>query len=174
VNTATTRTYRPLLHDFLFARDTMVVNSTREARRSLDERTPVLLLDSIARMTDEQKNRLFSSAQSMATSSKNAINWDETTAKDALNQLYRSQIEWHKKWALPVAVLVFFLIGAPLGAIIRKGGLGMPIIISVIFFVIYYVLVITGDKLAKEGTWPAFWGGWMPTLVLAPIAIYLT
>jgi lipopolysaccharide export system permease protein len=96
------------------------------------------------------------------------------TAKDALNQLYRLQIEWHKKWSLPVAVIVFFLIGAPLGALIRKGGLGMPIIISVMFFVIYYVIFITGDKLAKEGTWPAFWGGWIPTLVLAPIAIYLT
>ena len=73
-----------------------------------------------------------------------------------------------------MAVLVFFLIGAPLGAIIRKGGLGMPIIISVAFFVIYYVMYIVGEKSAKDGLLPAFWGGWIPTFVLMPIAIYLT
>jgi lipopolysaccharide export system permease protein len=174
VNLATTRTYRPLLYDFLFSRDTMVMTATREARRSLDERRVARLIDSIARLPDVQKDRLYSSAQTSASSSLGAINWDETTAKDVLRQLYTAQIEWHKKWALPVAVIVFFLIGAPLGAIIRKGGLGMPIIISVIFFVIYYVIFITGDKLAKEGSWPAFWGGWIPIMVLMPIAIYLT
>ncbi len=174
VNLATTRTYRPLLYDHLFSRDTMVVTHSREARRSLDERRPTLLIDSIAGLTDVQKDRLYSNAQQAASNSKGSIDWDETMTKDVLNQLYRAEIEWHKKWSLPVAVLVFFLIGAPLGAIIRKGGLGMPIIISVAFFVIYYVIFITGEKLAKEGTWPAFWGGWIPTLVLMPVAIYLT
>ena len=174
VNLATTRTYRPFLYDHLFHRDTMVVTSTRQARRSLDERRPVMLLDSIAGLSVEQKDRLYRQAQQAATSSRGVITWDENQTKEALNQLYRAEIEWHKKWSLPVAVIVFFLIGAPLGAIIRKGGLGMPIIISVIFFVIYYVIFITGEKLAKEGTWPAFWGGWIPTLVLMPIAIYLT
>ena len=174
VNIATTKTYRPLLHDHLFSRDTMVISATADARRSLDERRPVMLLDSIANLPDSQKDRLYANARVAASNSKGAISYDELTAKDALNQLYRSQIEWHKKWALPVAVIVFFLIGAPLGAIIRKGGLGMPIVISVAFFVLYYVIYITGDKLAKEGTWPAFWGGWIPTLVLMPVAIYLT
>ena len=174
VNIATTRTYRPLLYDYLFSRDTMVVTFTREARTILDEKRPALLLDSIARLSDSEKSRIYANAQVAASNSKNSIDWKETGSKDALNQLYRAQIEWHKKWSLPVAVIVFFLIGAPLGAIIRKGGLGMPIVISVIFFVIYYVIFITGDKLAKEGTWSAFWGGWIPTFVLMPIAIYLT
>jgi lipopolysaccharide export system permease protein len=174
VNSATTSTYRALLYDRVFSRDTMVVTSTREAKRSLSERTKVNLMDSIALLDNVQKDRLYSSAQAAAAGSRSDINWDEMTAKDTISQLYTAQIEWHKKWALPVAVLVFFLIGASLGAIIRKGGLGMPIIISVAFFVIYYVIYIIGDKLAKEGTWPAFWGGWIPTLVLMPIAIYLT
>jgi lipopolysaccharide export system permease protein len=174
VNLATTHTYRPLLYDQLFARDTMVVTATREARRSLDERRTVRLMDSIVQMSEADKDRLYSGALAAAMSSKSVISWDEMTAKDALNLLYQYQIEWHKKWSLPVAVIVFFLIGAPLGAIIRKGGLGMPIIISVIFFVIYYVVYITGEKLAKEGTWPAFWGGWIPVMVLLPIALYLT
>ena len=102
------------------------------------------------------------------------FNYDERSAKDALNLLYRSQIEWHSKWSLPVSILIFFLIGAPLGAIIRKGGLGMPIVISVIFFVIYYIISITGQKLAKEGTWAAVYGMWLSTFILTPVAAYLT
>ena len=70
--------------------------------------------------------------------------------------------------------MIFFLVGAPLGAIIRKGGLGMPIVISVIFFVIYYIISISGEKLAKEGTWNSFFGMWISSLILAPIAVYLT
>lgn len=69
---------------------------------------------------------------------------------------------------------LFFLIGAPLGAIVRRGGLGMPIVISVIFFVIYYIISSSGEKMAKEGTWEAFYGTWLSAFVLAPVAIYLT
>jgi lipopolysaccharide export system permease protein len=74
---------------------------------------------------------------------------------------------------VPVSILIFFLIGAPLGAIIRKGGLGVPIVISVIFFVIYYVISVSGEKLAKEGTWSSSLGMWISSIVLLPIAIYL-
>ena len=66
------------------------------------------------------------------------------------------------------------MIGAPLGAIIRKGGLGLPIVISVIFFVIYYVISTSGEKMAKEGTWESLYGMWLPVVVLTPVAIYLT
>ncbi|MFR9660416.1 MAG: LptF/LptG family permease, partial [Rikenellaceae bacterium] len=62
----------------------------------------------------------------------------------------------------------------PLGAIIRKGGLGMPIVVSVIFFVIYYIISLTGEKMAKEGVWAAINGMWISAYVLTPIAIYLT
>lgn len=79
-------------------------------------------------------------------------------------RLYRSKVEWHKKLALPVTIIIFFLIGAPLGAIVRRGGLGMPIVISVIFFVIYYIISSSGEKMAKEGTWEAFYGTWLSAL----------
>ncbi len=174
VNVATTKTYRPLLYGYLFERDTMVVTHSNEARASLNGRLRVMLLDSLQNLSLTEKATIYEAAQRLAANSRGVISFDETMTKDALNTLYRSQIEWHKKWSLPVAVIVFFLIGAPLGAIIRKGGLGMPIVISVAFFVLYYVISIMGEKLAKEGSWPAFWGVWMPTLVLLPIAIYLT
>ena len=75
---------------------------------------------------------------------------------------------------MPISIIIFFLIGAPLGAIIRKGGLGTPIVISVIFFVFYYVISVSGEKMSSEGTWAALYGMWLPIAVLTPIAIYLT
>jgi lipopolysaccharide export system permease protein len=65
------------------------------------------------------------------------------------------------------------LIGAPLGAIIRKGGLGMPVVISVAFFVFYYIVSLNGEKAAKEGVWSSFAGIWLSSFILTPIAIYL-
>jgi lipopolysaccharide export system permease protein len=174
VNSTTSRTYGPLFHDYVFVRDTMVVSNTAEATLSLTERTPDLLLDSLPRLSLQQISKLYADAERTAKNSRNSVTYDESAAKDVLNQLYSSQIEWQTKWALPIAVIVFFLIGAPLGAIIRKGGLGMPIVISVSFFVLYYVLKIMGEKLAREGSWSAPAGVWMPTAVLLPIAIYLT
>ena len=102
------------------------------------------------------------------------FSFDESASKEALNQLYRSKVEWHKKMSLPVSIIIFFLIGAPLGAIIRRGGLGLPVVVSVIFFVIYYMISLTGEKLAKEGNWEAVYGMWLSTFILAPIAVYLT
>jgi lipopolysaccharide export system permease protein len=66
------------------------------------------------------------------------------------------------------------MIGAPLGAIIKKGGLGLPIVISVIFFVFYYVVSTSGEKMAKEGTWSSLLGMWISSIVLFPLAVYLT
>ena len=76
--------------------------------------------------------------------------------------------------SLPVSIMIFFLIGAPLGAIIRKGGLGLPVVVSVIFFVIYYIISLSGEKAAKEGNWEAVYGMWLSTFILTPIAVYLT
>ena len=88
--------------------------------------------------------------------------------------LYRSQTSWHEKLSLPVSILIFFLIGAPLGAIIRKGGLGTPIVISVGFFLIYYIITMTGKKLVNDGAWAPFYGMWLSSFILFPLAIFLT
>ncbi|MDQ3047907.1 MAG: LptF/LptG family permease, partial [Bacteroidota bacterium] len=64
--------------------------------------------------------------------------------------------------------------GAPLGAIIRKGGLGMPVVVSVVFFIIFHILSITGEKLAKEGKIDPGYGMWMATVILLPIGVFLT
>ncbi len=82
-------------------------------------------------------------------------------------------IEFHRKFALSFACILLFLIGAPLGAIIRKGGLGMPLVIAVAFFITFHILNITGEKLAKSGAVDVWVGMWMSTLILLPLAIWL-
>lgn len=84
------------------------------------------------------------------------------------------RIEWHKKFTLSVACLVFFFIGAPLGAIIRKGGLGVPVIVSVLIFIFYYIVNVSGEKMAKSGQWYIPFGVWLSSMVLAPIGTFLT
>lgn len=88
--------------------------------------------------------------------------------------LKRYEAEWHKKLTLSFACLVFFFIGAPLGAIIRKGGLGTPAVISIFFFVIYYVISLSGQKLAEENLIGSFAGMWAASYILMPIGIFLT
>ena len=86
----------------------------------------------------------------------------------------RHEIELQKKFTLSLACLIFFFIGAPLGAIIRKGGLGTPIVISVLLFVVYYIIDNTGYKLARDGHWPVWQGVWLSSAVLLPLGIFLT
>jgi len=87
-------------------------------------------------------------------------------------RLYK--IEWHKKITLSLACLVLFLIGAPLGSIIRKGGLGTPLIFAILLFMFFFFFNTTGEKYAKENVMTAFGGMWMATLFLLPIGIFLT
>ncbi len=174
VNTATTRSYEPLLKEHLFTKDNTVLALPDSLLYDKSGFRPAEVLDSIARLDVRGKGRIWNEARVQAKNSRNMFSFDETAAKESLNQLYRSKVEWHRKISLPVCIMIFFLIGAPLGAIIRKGGLGMPIVISVIFFVIYYIISLMGEKLAKEGTWEAVYGMWLSAFILAPVAIYLT
>ncbi len=175
VNRTTTMAYNPLLRDQIFIKDPDAISppDTVVVDRSAKVYSKYLL-DSIETMTTRDKKRLYSNARQSAVAARNSFSFDESTSKEALNQLYRSKNEWHRKLALPVSIFIFFLVGAPLGAIIRKGGLGMPIVISVIFFVIYYIISISGEKMAKEGSWSSLLGMWISSIVLFPLAVYLT
>lgn len=86
----------------------------------------------------------------------------------------RYDIEWHRKFTLAVSCLLLFGIGAPLGAIIRKGGLGLPVVMAIIFFLIYHVIFTISEKAAKDGSLEPFWGMWMAIIVLTPLAVFLT
>jgi lipopolysaccharide export system permease protein len=85
-----------------------------------------------------------------------------------------SKIEWHRKFSFSMACLVLFFIGAPLGSIIRKGGFGMPLVAAIIFFIIFHLLNIFGEKFAKENVTSPFFGMWLAIFVLIPVGIFLT
>ncbi len=104
-----------------------------------------------------------------ASTDMSAINYDN----DRKN-LRMHLMKWHEKITMSIACLVLFLIGAPLGSIIRKGGIGLPLIFAVIFFVIFFLLNNFGSKLVKQDVMQPFSGMWMATFVLLPIGIFLT
>jgi lipopolysaccharide export system permease protein len=88
--------------------------------------------------------------------------------------LNRYSMERHRKYTLSLAVIIFFFIGAPLGAIIRKGGLGMPVVVSILLFIAYYVVSMTGEKSAREDVWGMITGMWFSTLIFLPVGVWLT
>lgn len=141
---------------------------------SLPRLVPAAVMGMLDTMSVEKRNTVFGQALSWAEEARGYADYEEDFMRYTADQLYRAQADFQRKIALPFSIMIFFLIGAPLGAIIRKGGLGMPIVVSVVFFVIYYVIMITGEKFVKDGVWPAFWGIWISSLILFPIAIFLT
>lgn len=86
----------------------------------------------------------------------------------------RYDVEWHRKFTLAISCLLLFGIGAPLGAIIRKGGLGLPVVMAICFFLIYHVIATLAEKAAKDASLTPLWGMWMAIIVLTPLAIFLT
>ena len=88
--------------------------------------------------------------------------------------IVRHRIEYHRKFTLSIACMVLFFIGAPLGAIVRKGGLGAPMVLSVLFFLLYYIASIMGEKFARETVISPAVGMWLSTVVLTPIGLFLT
>jgi lipopolysaccharide export system permease protein len=95
-------------------------------------------------------------------------------ARNSTRQILRYNIEWHKKFTLSVACIIMFFIGAPFGVIIRKGGFGMPLVISVLLYIVFHILSIVGDKMVKSETSSPIAGVWLPIYVLLPIGVFLT
>lgn len=93
---------------------------------------------------------------------------------DGDKRIRKHETEWHNKITLSLACLIFFFIGAPLGAIIRKGGIGMPVVVSVLIFIIYYIINNTGYKMARDGNWEIWQGMWISSLILAPVGAFFT
>lgn len=121
-----------------------------------------------------QKQRIISSASSTVGNLANDWNFKSFKIKQNDQDIRKHQTEWHNKITLSLACLIFFFIGAPLGGIIRKGGLGMPVIASVLIFIIYYIINNTGYKMARDGNWVVWMGMWTSTAVLAPLGAFLT
>jgi lipopolysaccharide export system permease protein len=120
-----------------------------------------------------EKSGVLGQALSYARDSKTYIASTATFSDNYVYRIRKNQIEWWRKFTLSIACFIFFFIGAPLGAIIRKGGLGMPVVISVLFFVVYYVISLLGEKFAREGMINTGLGMWFSAIVLLPTGIFL-
>lgn len=122
---------------------------------------------------EEQRRYVVERAASQASSIKNMLNITTYDYEGRMKEYRLHLIEWHTKITMSVACLVMFLIGAPLGSIIRKGGLGAPLVFAVIFFVIFFLLNNFGNKFVREGVTYAWFGIWIATYVLTPIGLFL-
>lgn len=124
-------------------------------------------------VNDTLKQKVVQLAASQVRNSKGLMDVTSSDKSIQKENFLKFNVEWHRKFTLSFACVLLFLIGAPLGAIIRKGGLGMPLVIAVAFFVVFHIISITGEKLAKTGSVSAWLGMWMATGMLLPIAFIL-
>lgn len=163
-------------YTYLTYRNTDSYKKDKEIKDSLNIKTTPIVLnyDSLLNtFTDDEMQRFLSTATSTAENSR--LNVIEMTSKTILQRNVRlHKVEWHQKFVLSFACLIFFFIGAPLGAIIRKGGLGMPVVVSVLFFIFYYIINNIGLKMARDGVWESWQGMWLSSAVLFPLGAFLT
>ncbi len=135
---------------------------------------PVDINQLIKDLPDNEQQMLVNQALVRTTSAMQDLQFQGYPINDDNFIIRRHQIELMKKFTLSLACLIFFFIGAPLGAIIRKGGLGMPIVVSVLLFIVYYIIDNMGYKLARDGRWEVWQGIWLSSAVLLPLGIFLT
>ena len=121
-----------------------------------------------------ERQQALSSAQSRVAQATQDLDFKSMITADGDQLIRQHKIEAINKFVMALSCLIFFFIGAPLGAIIRKGGLGIPVIISVLVFIIFYILDNTGFRMARGGMWAVWFGKGLATAVLAPIAVFVT
>lgn len=148
----------------------------KDFRRRLDslKRPPEALATGFAaRIPDSLRNKVVDAAVANVRNAMQLVGYTANNVKINDDNLVKRQIVLHSKYTLSFACVLLFLIGAPLGAIIRKGGLGLPIIVAIGFFVLYFIMSKAGEEIAKAGTVPAWVGMWLSTAMLLPIAIFI-
>ena len=141
---------------------------------SINAQEIVSFEEKLSSSNPKQQQEIYSKALSKANAIKQDFEFKDAMQKEENKNIRRHQIEIHKKFTLSLACLVFFFIGAPLGAIIRKGGLGMPVIISVLLFIFYYIVDNVGFKMARDGQWPIWQGIWLSTGILLFLGVFFT
>jgi lipopolysaccharide export system permease protein len=135
---------------------------------------PLKLPDIMANFDKARHAQILSVAINNARGFKGTLDGLVNSLKYEEEQINPYLVEWHKKFTLSVLIIMLFLISAPLGAIIRKGGIGMPLVISVLLFVLFYAINLVGEKIGKEGILPIWGGMWLSSAVLFPIGLYIT
>ncbi len=141
------------------------------------EKTPAVATKNVsflASLPDSVKNTVYDNAIAVVYNVKNSYQLSGSEMDNKKDGIRSGLIEWHRKFSLSLACLVLFFIGAPLGSIIRKGGLGMPLVVAILFFLIFHLLNMFGEKFIKENIATPFVGMWLAVLILTPLGIFLT
>ncbi len=125
-------------------------------------------------LSKQEKIQVYQNALTIARSQLSYITLSTDELGSRESYIVKHKVEFHLKFTLAFACLILFFIGAPLGAIIRKGGLGMPVVVSVLLFILYYIISLIGEKFAKELILPAWAGIWLSSAVLFPLGLFLT
>ena len=128
----------------------------------------------LSQFDDTTRNTIINMAIGSAQNAKDNVAFNRLDLGSQTENINKHRKEWHKKFTLSIACLIFFFIGAPLGSIIRKGGLGLPVVVSVLFFVVYYIISTIGERMAVFGDLNMFVGVWLSSIVLAPVGLFLT
>jgi len=127
-----------------------------------------------ARLNNDGKRSVLGIARSQVQAVDADLEFKAMVTEDANRMIRQHKIEMYKKFVLSLSCLIFFFIGAPLGTIIRKGGLGIPVIVSVLVFIVYYILDNSGYQMARRGIWTIWFGELLATMVLVPLAVFVT
>ena len=127
-----------------------------------------------ARLNNDGKRSVLDIARSQVQAVSADMEFKAMVTEDANRMIRQHEIEMYKKFVLSLSCLIFFFIGAPLGTIIRKGGLGIPVIVSVLVFIVYYILDNSGYQMARRGIWAIWFGELLATMVLVPLAVFVT
>ena len=163
-----------LVSERYFGRDITQGEVVVPTKITSDERREYNIDSLWASLPVYKQKAVLSSAIDRAQTYRDQIEYNAILLGDADRYIRKHEIELYRKFTLAFACLIFFFIGAPLGTIIRKGGLGAPVVISVILFIIYYIIDNTGYKMAREALWPCWAGMWLSSFVLLPTGIFLT
>ena len=123
---------------------------------------------------DSAEDLIYERAISKAAELKNTLFFSKATTFDNSEAIRRHKMEWHRKFSFSLACMVLFFIGAPLGSIIRKGGLGMPLVVAIVFFLLFHLLNVFGEKFVKSLTLPPVAGMWFAVVLLTPVGIFFT
>ncbi len=157
-----------LNHKFFFIEDTTFLSDTITPFEYEN------LMGKIDSISNSKRRIIQKTAKEMAKKLKRRLTREETNKNNRQIYIARHDLEIHKKYATALACLIMFFIGAPFGAIVRKGGLGLPVVIGVLLFLVYYVITTTMYKMGKKGDFHPIWGMWLAPLILSPVGLFLT
>ncbi|TXB66701.1 YjgP/YjgQ family permease [Vicingus serpentipes] len=159
---------------FLSIHNSYLINDTLTKKTDNDSLIYASMNELINTFSKEEKQQVYSIALNAARTNKGRASAAMVEMDYQQENLLNIQIEWHRKFTFSIACLIMFFIGAPLGAIVQKGGLGMPVVISVVFFLLFWILSMMGEKSAKEMVIEPYQGMWLATAVLFPLGIFFT